>query len=252
MRRIALLFALVIAMGACREGFFDPTPGDGGRPSTSVELIGRNLRMLPGEANAIRISFRPKDPSARLRIERSSTSGRVVACGLRTIDDAVPSVERCLADVPDGVRESLTVEGLGAIVLIREGDPITIDVRLSYEEGGRTFSIRFPVIESPPGASVCKDNGCNPYFEVIPTKGGAFSATATWDGGKGKLEMLEGRVLAKAFSSTGIPYRVAATRTGAAPLTIGAQLTAPSEYALALTNESRSHLGSIRIDATWP
>ena len=253
MRRLFVVVVLVVAVPACREGFFDPTPGSNNdKAQTSVELIGTNIRMVDGESSAIRISFRPKDPSVRIRIERSSTQGRVVACGLQHLDDPLPPVEGCLPDVPDGVRETLTATGLGAIVLVREGGPITIDLRLSYEEGGRAFSVLLPSIPTPPGASVCKDNGCNPFFEVSPTKAGAFTATATWTGASGKLELLEGRVLAKAFSSTGIPYRVAATKTGGSPLTIAAQLNAPSEYALALTNESRSEIAAVRIDATWP
>jgi hypothetical protein len=252
MRRLVVLLALSVSLTACPKDFFDPTPGAEGTAATSVELIGNNIRMLEGEANAVRISFRPKDPSARLRIERSSSTGRVVACGLSAIADPLPPAERCLPDVPDGVRETITADGLGAIVLVREGEPITIDLRLSYEEGGRSFEIRFPSIATPPGASACKDNGCNPFFEVTPTRGGSFTATARWDGGRGKLELLEGRVLAKAFSSTGIPYRIAGTRTGDPPLSVTSHMNAPSEYALAITNESRSDIGAVRIEATWP
>jgi len=251
MRRVALFVALIALLSACREGFFDPTPG-GTKEQPSVELIGTNLRMLAGEANAIRISFRPKDPSARLRIERSSNEGRVIACGLRGIDDPLPPAEQCMPDVPDGVRESITAAGLGAIALVREGAPIAIDLRLEYEQGGRAFSIRLPIVGTPPGASVCKDNGCNPFFELLPVRGGAFTATARWETGSGKLELLEGRVRAKAFSSTGIPYRIAATRSGTSPLSVDARMNAPSEYALALTNTGATDLTHIQIDATWP
>jgi hypothetical protein len=252
MRRFTLLIALSLALASCREGFFDPTPGDDGKQATGAELIGVNIRMLEGEANAVRVSFRPKDPSARLRIERSSPNGRIVACGLRQIDDPLPPVEECLPDVPDGVRETITTTGLGAIVLVREGDPITIDFRLSYEEGGRAFSIRIPVIDPPPSAPMCTDNACNPFFELTPTRGGAFTATANFEDGVGTLQLLEGRVLAKAFSSTGIPYRTAAIRSGVSPLTVTSQLNAPSEYALALSNAGTNGVTAVKIDATWP
>jgi hypothetical protein len=250
-RRIALALALLAALTGCREGFFDPTP-NGKTALPGVELIGQNIRMIPGAADAIRVSFQPKDPSVRVRIERSSNSGRVIACPLRAIDDPIPPEASCLPDLPDGVREPLTLAGLGAIALVREGDPITIDLLIDYEEGGRTFDISIPVVPAPPGVTTCKDNACNPFFEVIPPRGGAFTATAEWTSGDGKLELLAGRVRARSFSSTGIPYGIAATRAGQSPIRIQAELNSSSEYALALSNAGAVDLMKIRIHAVWP
>jgi hypothetical protein len=251
-RRLAFVAVLLVALSGCGKDFFDPTPGRSGGSAPTVELFARNVSMIAGEQNAVRISFRPKDPSARLRIERSRSDGRVVACALRTIDDPLPSVDRCIPDVPDGVRENLTTPGLGAIALVREGAPIAIELRLSYEEGGRAFVIRIPVVRTPPGASACKDNACNPIFELTPLHTGRFMATATWTVGAARLDLLEGRVQARAFSSTGIPYGIVQTRTGAPPLKIETEVTAPSEYALALTDASPTDLTRIEIAATWP
>jgi len=250
-RRIALSLALLVTLTGCREGFFDPTPS-GTKAPPGVELIGQNIRMLPGAADAIRVSFRPKDPSVRIRIERSSNTGRVIACPLRLIDDPIPAEASCLPDLPDGVREPLTLPDLGAVALVREGDPITIDLLLDYEEGGRTFDIRIPIVPVPPGVTTCKDNGCNPFFEVIPPRGGAFTATAEWASGDGKLELLAGRVRARSFSSTGIPYAIAATKTGLSPIQIQAELNSPAEYALALSNAGGVDLQTIQIHAAWP
>jgi hypothetical protein len=251
MRLLAVILALVAATTACSEDFFDPTPGRDASPP-AVQLIGENIRMQAGEENAVRISFKPKDLSTRVRISRSSVEGRVVACPLRTIDDALPPLDRCIPDLPDGVRETLTTQELGAIALVREGDPIEIDLLLEYEEGERTYSIRIPVIDPPASAAACKDNACNPFFEVKPVRGGRFTATVSWVGGAAHVELLEGRVLARAFSSTGIPYRIAAADDGATPLSLSAQLNAPGEYALALTNRSGAPLSAIRVDAIWP
>lgn len=251
MRRLIVLLALVVAVTACGEDFFDPTPGQKGQ-ATGAELIGRHIRLVPGAGSAFRVAFRPKDPSVRVRIERSSAAGRVIACPLKTIDDPLPAESSCKADLPDGVRESFSIGDLGAIALVREGDPIMIDLVLDYEEGGRSFQIRMPSVPVPPGPAACKDNACNPFFELEPLHGGRFTATATWASGNAKLELLEGRVKARAFSSTGIPYRIAATETGPSPLTIGAQLNAPSEYALTLVNVGSVELRSIRIDVGWP
>jgi hypothetical protein len=249
-RRLAFALVLLVAATACREDFFDPTPGR--RAETpGVELLGKNIRLVAGEAAALRVSFRPKDPSVRVRIERSDSAGRVVACPLKTIDEPIPATG-CLPDLPDGVRENLTTAGLGAVALLREGDPITIDLHLSYEEGGRVFEIRLPSVPVPPGATSCKDNACNPYFELEPVRGGTFTATARWEAGDAKLELLEGRVKAKAFSSTGIPYRIAATRTGPAPLSIRSELNSPGEYALTLVNVGIVELRAVTLNASWP
>lgn len=251
MRLLAVTLALVAATTACSEDFFDPTPGRDATPP-AVQLFGQHIQMVAGAENAVRVSFKPKDVSVRVRIDRSSVEGRVVACPLRTIDDAIPSLDLCIADLPDGVRETLTTPQLGAIALVREGSPITIDLLVEYEEGDRTYAIRMPAIDRPPSASACKDNACNPFFEVKPVRSGRFTATIGWVGGAAHVELLEGRVLARAFSSTGIPYRIAATDDGAAPLSVTAQLNAPGEYALAITNPSGAALSAIRIDATWP
>ena len=251
MRALAAMLALVAATTACSEDFFDPTPGrDAAQPA--VQLIGQHIQMVAGEENAVRVSFKPKDVSVRVRISRSSAEGRVVACPLRTIDDAIPPLTQCIADLPDGVRETLTTAQLGAIALVREGAAITIDLVLEYEQGGRVFSIRIPAIDRPSGAAECKDNACNPFFEVKPVRNGQFTAAIGWVGGVAHVELLEGRVLARAFSSTGIPYRIAAKNEGAAPLVVSAQLNAPGEYALAITNPGSEALTAIRIDATWP
>lgn len=252
MHRFALAAGLLLALAGCREDFFDPTPGQTGPQQARVELVARNIRILAGEDGAVRIGFQPRDVSVHLRLERSSSEGRIIACPLRAIDDPIPAEASCLPDLPDGVREGLTTTGLGALVLVREGDPITLGIRVEFEEAGRGITLRLPSITRPAGASVCKDNGCNPVFEVLPARGGTFTATASWTGGSGRLEVLEGRVLARSFSSTGIPYGVAGQKSGVSPITVTATLSSPTEFALALVNTSTGDLTDIEIRSTWP
>ena len=252
MRRLACLVVLLLALTACGKDFFDPTPSRTAEPST-VELFARNLTLLAGDASAVRISFRPKDPSARLRIERSTDEGRVIACPLRTIEDPIPPVERCLPDVPDGVRENLTTPGLGAVALIREGSPMTIELRLSYEQGGRTFVIRAPAVRAQPSRAACADNACSPVFELTPLHTGRLKATMSQSGlTVATFSLLEGRVQARALSSTGIPYGIVQTRTGGGPLAIDTDVTAPSEYALVIDNTSGSDLADVQVTIAWP
>ena len=247
-----LLLALTAALPACREDFFDPTPGQTGPSQRRVEVVARNVTLLPGEANAIRLGFGAKDPSAHIRVERPGGSGRIIACPLRDVGDPLPDLSACMPDVPDGVRTSITLTDLGGIALIREGDPLALEIRLEFEEDDRSLTLHLPVIERPAGAAACKDNACNPVFELLPLRAGRFTATARWSGGEARLEMLEGRVLARSFSSTGIPYRIAGGSSGTSPLSFTATLSAPSEYALALANTSTDDMRGIVLEAAWP
>ena len=240
-------------MSACRDDFFDPTPGATGQQRQRVELVARNVRVLDGDANAVRIGFGAKDPGAHVRVERSDDTGIIVACPLASVDAPLPADRAaCLPDLPNGVRESISSSDLGAIALIRHGAPVTLEIRVEYQEADRRTSLRFPVVERPAGASVCKDNGCNPVIELIPPSGGRFTATARWAAGSARLEVQEGRVLARSFSSTGIPYRIAGQASGASPLDVSAQLSSPTEYALAVINTGTTSLTQIAIDAAWP
>jgi hypothetical protein len=252
-RRVrALAAAALLLAAACREGFFNPTPGATPSEPPATQLIAVGVRMLPGPEAAVRIGFEPREPTAHLRVERPTAAGRLIVCPLAAVDDPLPNFASCLPDLPSGVREPIGRPGIRAVALVREGDPITVSIRLEFQERSRRLAIRIPTIEPPPSLEACRDNACNPFFEVRPERGGDFRATARWRGGPGLLELLEGRVLARAFTATGIPYRVAATASGPPPLQVRARLGAPSEYALALHNRSTTSLVAVAIDASWP
>src|SRR5262249_29099685 len=63
----------------------------------------------------------------------------------------------------------------------------------------------------------CRDNGCNPFFELTPFVAGHISATATWAaaGGaavtRGQLTVEAGNVAARDLTRTRQPYRLLAS-----------------------------------------
>jgi hypothetical protein len=128
-------------------------------------------------------------------------------------------------------------------------------VRLEYDDGGHQVSAQIPFLPAPESAQACKDNGCNPFFEVTPLRSGTFTATATWKGPAGTLEILQGSVLGRSQTATGIPYREAARANGPPPLSIASGLSSQAEYAVVITQPigpSAAPLTDVFLSASWP
>jgi hypothetical protein len=117
------------------------------------------------------------------------------------------------------------------------------------------MSVQIPFLPAPESEQACKDNGCNPFFELTPLRNGTFTATATWKGPAGTLEILQGSVLGRSQTATGIPYREAARANGSPPLSITSRLSSQAEYALAITQPTgatAAPLTDVFLSAGWP
>jgi hypothetical protein len=231
----------------------EPSPTDSSKPP-SVELLAQNVR-LPVDGVA-RFGIGAAEPTARVIVTFPDTGSVVAVCGLASIDDAVPKTlptAGCIEELASGVREQLVrTAGLGAVAIwVRSGPAVDATVRLEFAEATRRFVMRLPVLPEPRSVSACTDNACNPFFEIRPVRSGRFRATATWVGGRARIALLQGTVMAKSFTATGVPYRVPAERTGAGELSLDTLLSAPAEYALVL-DRNTSTLSDVRIDASWP
>jgi hypothetical protein len=182
----------------------------------------------------------------------STQAPPVALCPLARPADPLPPLGECAPASP-GVREALIgAPALGGLAIVStESRVAAVNVVLEYSEGSRAVSVRMPVIRRGPGASVCKDNGCNPFFEILPPRAGVFRASATWSGGEARLVLLSGRVRARSFSATGLPYLEPASADGPPPLRIRSRLSAPAEYALALTPVD-GDLTAVVVEAAWP
>lgn len=259
-RRI-LLAALLALAAACAGD--EPLPRSGGKPPT-VTLIANGVVLNQG-----------RDAPTIFGVDAAgSTISIIVNHGNRASIDAylleeptspVPSKEcettagvrrdlTCVRSIASGVRETLEWRGdVKAIALVLREGPGRVDLRFDYDEGSRNVSMRLPALAPPPRASACRDNGCNPYLEIMPLRGGSLTATATFTGGPARLQVQQGRVIGKAFSGTGIPYRIPAEDPGSSGLRVSTRLDAPGEYALAFMNENPSAaITGIVIEARWP
>lgn len=255
-----LLIALLLALSACSaEGDGDARPSPSPDEPPVVQLIANNVEL--SRTTPLLIGIDAAAPSVSI-IVGHDPEAHVDVYALETLESPLPRegcpivrIRSCVRDIGRGVRESVD-RGLrppGAIaVAIRSGPP-RVNVRLEYGERTRAVTLRIPSIPPPRGVAQCKDNACNPIVEMMPLRGGTFHATARFASGTGRLQLQSGRVLARSFSATGIPYRIPAEDAGASPLSLRSRLDAPAEYALALLNiDPARPLTAVSIEARWP
>jgi hypothetical protein len=248
-KRVAL-FAVVLALAACTGA----GPGkQSGVPT--VKLLAQNLSLFPGNDQAIRIGFQTGSSSANIIVDLTPDTAALAVCPLNALGAELPLVTTC-KDVGSGVREPVTSPGIAAVALVLSGVPSArANVRLEYDDGGHQMSAQIPFLPAPEGVQACQDNACNPFFELTPLRNGAFTATATWKGPTGTLEILQGSVLGRSQTATGIPYREAARADGTPPLSITSRLSSQAEYALTITQPvgpGAAPLTDVFLTASWP
>ena len=255
--RSRLIVLMLLALAACTNGgSTKPTASASGTPRPpSLVVVARNIQIGRGIDHAVRFGFAPDDPTARVIVTYPDNGSIVAACGLGAIDQKIAGLSEptCFSELPSGVRHEMALlSGLkGAAFWVRTGEPVRADVRIEFAEGTRAISIRLPSAPAIPDVDACKDNGCNAVIEIAPVKAGRFTATASWSGGSARLALLEGTVLAKSFTATGIPYRIDAEQESPVSASIEAELSAPAEYALVL-DKNGADLTDVQIQTDWP
>ena len=249
MKRFGVL-AIALVFAACTGG--NPAIQSG---VPTVTLLAQNLSLFPGTAQAVRIGFQSGSGSANIIVDLTPDTTALAVCPLAALEATLPELATC-RDVGSGVREPITSPGLAALALVVSGVPSArANVKLEFDDGGHQVTVQIPFLAAPDSAAACKDNGCNPFFELTPLRNGSFAATATWKGPAGTLALLQGSVLGRSQTATGIPYREAARKDGAAPLTISSRLSSQGEYALVITQPpgpSAAPLTDVFLSAMWP
>jgi hypothetical protein len=251
----APIVALALTLAACTS--HSPTPKASRSASTrpSTVVLAENLRLFEGRARVTRIAFQPVAASTDVIVDFTPDSAQVTLCPLTDATAELPSPTAC-KNVGAGVRETVSAPGMRALaIVLANASSARANVRLEFDDAGHDVAFHLPTVPEGPGASACKDNGCNPFFELMPVRNGPFSARASWTGPAGSLILLQGSVLGRSFSATGFPYREAARANGSSPLSISDRLGAPGEYALVLVQQqgpTAGPLGDVVITASWP
>lgn len=254
MRR-ALCFALLVVCSACSGEEPDPSASDPARP-LPVRLVAQNLELLPGDALAARIGFDPIDNAAHIIVTPREADARISVCALSSVDAALPGSGSCKRDIASGVREPIRARDMRAIAIKAAGaNAVRADIRLEFEEASRAVTIVLPRLRAPASPD-CADNACNPFFELVPTAAGAFQARARWTGPDATLVLLQGSVLGRSHTATGIPYGEPARASGASPLAIETTMGAPAEYAVVLRHQNlrpgAPALEDVVLEIDWP
>jgi hypothetical protein len=247
-RRAAALISLAL-LAACTAG---GNAKQSGVPT--VKLLAENLQLFPGVEQAVRIGFQTATGSTFIIADLKPDTAALAVCPLTALGAEIPPVAACKT-VGSGVREAIAASGLTAVALVVSGVPsASANVQLEYDDGGHDMSVQIPFLAAPDTSAACKDNGCNPFFELTPVRNGTFNATAAWKGPKGTLVMLQGSVLGRSLTATGIPYREAARADGTPPLSINATLSSQGEYALVITQPpgpTAAPLQDVIVNGSW-
>jgi len=248
-RRAAVLISLAL-LAACTAG---GNAKQSGVPT--VKLLAENLQLYPGVEQAVRIGFQTATGSTFIIADLKPDTAALAVCPLTALGAEIPPVATCTT-VGSGVREAISSSGLTAVALVVSGvSSARANVQLEYDDGGHGMSVQIPFLPAPDTSAACKDNGCNPFFELTPVRNGAFSATAAWKGPTGTLVMLQGSVLGRSLTATGIPYREAARADGKPPLSIKATLSSQGECALVITQPpgpTAAPLQDVIVSGSWP
>jgi len=189
-------------------------------------------------------------------------SSKLRMCPIRDAHPAPPGPRCTIVTTGEAITVPHAPEFTGVSLVQEPGAlPSSIDlqdVAVTYLATDRSVTLGLPSLAPQPGASACKDNACNPFFEVEPRRAGTFAATVTWDSNAtAGLDMETGQIAEHSYSATGSPYNAVASRErsstgGIGHLRIGGSLDGTLEAALAVRNEGARVVHRPVLSVTWP
>ncbi|MHB8512220.1 MAG: hypothetical protein ACYDCC_08550 [Actinomycetota bacterium] len=273
MKRALVLLALAFASTACTKAS-PPSASPSAPESIVTSAVSSSGTKLPTSVNTVTaLAFgvsldaagEPGNGSLKMIVDSSDaylvvtitglTNKNTKLCPIATLQSHDAACKIPQDNRPIRIPHGRKFKGLH--VLQTKGAAL-LDVRVSYHPKDRKITMLLPNVNPQPGASVCKDNGCNPIFELTLRRAGTFTAVATWQGiASGTLDMETGLIAEKSYSTSGAPYHVVAKSSGnssvhAGRLSIKGYLDATTEAAVALRNDGARPLLSPIITISWP
>jgi hypothetical protein len=257
------------ALGFDRRGPAEPTPTQDGGQLPTAAPTSQAPPIQPITAHVFNVMFRGDSLIQSLRAELPATDRTITvrATGLGS-PSAGGDLQACPAGRGGGpiVAEKCQQLVAGRDVNFTEldavqvrpaakvpGDAVRIvaELAFTYRPAQRSFRLALPDLRQGEGASLCKDNGCNPFVEITPFLSGRFNASATWNSnGDAHLILEIGGVAAHAAVAFGQPYQIVgeAKSNGGHSVETGG-LVYGKEFAVAVI--ATNLLGELVLDLSW-
>lgn len=233
-------------------------------PARDVTFHAYNVTLPDSEGgtdSGLRMMIDSSDPKVTVRVHGGipSPNNTVFICPIKDLKTAfLPSTCVTPSNNQKVTMPHGTKYGGVEVILIGTGpggasETTANEIEVAYGASSGSIQVKTPPIAKPAGGSACKDNACNPFFELTPQMTGRLIATATHEGkGTAQLSILVGDVAAHGYSATGTPYDTVDFMDGGFQLKVSGKIRAGDEAALALQNTSTKWLGAATIAITWP
>jgi hypothetical protein len=224
-----------------------------GQPPASGASTLHARGLLVGPTEPITVTFPDGISGVELRPDFEPMDASLRICPLNGRDAVI---DGCLEDVAWGVRTPIRRPNLYSL-RIASDRAVELSFTAEYFHRGAARDIRVELARTPAAASAsaCRDNACRVVFEMTPVGVDEVSAFATFSGGDGEVLVLEGRVLARAETATGLPYREAAASRGPSHLRAIAAIDDPhAEYAIVIgevAGPGADGLRDVELSMTW-
>jgi hypothetical protein len=196
-----------------------------------------------------RVIFDSEDPTVSVRLRGVPSDNKVVSvCPIRGLTKVSPGntcVQPSNTERVD-IRHATRFDGVEVLLLgtaPNGGERLNlgqIQVMYNGPATGAETTVKTPPILKPPNGKPCKNNTCNPTFQVSPANTGRLRATTSFLGeGRAQLALESGEATVD-------------SRQGAGDLRVSGRITANGSPLVALRNTGSRTLGVAVTEITWP
>lgn len=214
-------------------------------------FIANNVTLWNSEESDLgfRVLFESPASQVRVRLRGVPADNQVVSvCPVRGLTQTSPG-NTCTYPANTQqveIRHASRFNGVEVLLLGTApggGERLTLgQIRVIFNgpESGQVTTVKTPPILRPPKGRPCKNNSCNPTFQITPTNTGRLRATTTFEGA-GRAEL--------AVESGGDTID---SRQSAGDLRVSGRITANGDPLIALRNTGSRTLGIAVTEIAWP